>query len=176
MTSARTKKLVFAAVIAAAYSALSLLLAPISFGQVQCRVAEALTILPVFNTAAIWGVTLGCMITNFIGISTGANILGAMDVFVGTAATLIAALLTARLGKYRTLGLPLLATLPPVLINALAIGLELNLAVAPAGTWNMLPVFAGFIAFGQLGSCTLLGLLLFRALERSGAGETLRKI
>lgn len=176
MTSSRTKRMVFAAVIAAAYSALSLLLAPISFGQIQLRAAEALTILPVFNPAAIWGVTLGCLITNFIGISTGANILGVMDVFVGTAATLIAALITARLGKYRIAGLPVLATLPPVIINALAVGAELNYATAPAGTWNLFPMFAGFVALGQLGSCTLLGLLLSRALERTGAADTLRKL
>ena len=57
-----TKKLAFAAVVGAAYAALTMLLAPISFGLVQFRVAEALCILPAFLPAASWGlwVSLRC--------------------------------------------------------------------------------------------------------------------
>ena len=42
----RTKKLVYEAVIAALYAALTLALAPISYGGVQFRVSEVLCILP----------------------------------------------------------------------------------------------------------------------------------
>ena len=56
-----------AAMIAAVYVVLTIVLAPISFGQVQLRVSEALTIMPVFTAAAIPGVFIGCLIGNILG-------------------------------------------------------------------------------------------------------------
>ena len=44
-----------AAMIAAIYVVLTIVFAPFSFGEVQVRIAEALTILPVFTPAAIPG-------------------------------------------------------------------------------------------------------------------------
>ena len=59
------------AVIAALYAAVSLALAPLSFGPVQIRIAEAMTLLPVLFPEAIAGVTLGCFLTNLIGAIMG---------------------------------------------------------------------------------------------------------
>ena len=109
MQNRTLRQLTAAGVIAAAYAALSLALAPISFGAVQCRVAEVLTLLPVISPAAIWGVGLGCAITNAVGAATGANFLGLVDLFVGTAATLLAALASRLLGRIRTGGLQIAA-------------------------------------------------------------------
>ncbi len=176
MKSPALKKLIYSSLIAALYTALGMVLAPISFGQVQLRVCEALTILPVFGMSGVWGVTLGCALTNLIGMATGANILGALDVLLGTLATFFAALLSYALRNRLFSGLPVLSTLPPVLLNALVVGWELNYVLAPAGTWNLFPAFAGFVALGQLAACTLLGLLLYRALERCGAASRLREI
>ncbi|MEG2525513.1 MAG: QueT transporter family protein, partial [Oscillospiraceae bacterium] len=176
MRSAMSKKIAFSAMIAAVYAALSLLLAPLSFGQIQLRAAEALTILPVFNPFAVWGITLGCLITNIIGMATGANVLGAIDVVLGTLATLVSALLTARMGNLRVFGLPIPATLPPVFINAAVVGTELCFASSGILEWRMFATFAGLVAVGQFGACTVLGMLLFRALERSGAADTLRRL
>ena len=61
MPNKALRRLVEGAVIAALYTALTLALAPISFGPFQCRVAEVLTILPIFTPAAIPGLTLGCI-------------------------------------------------------------------------------------------------------------------
>ena len=55
MQNRTLRQLTAAGVIAAAYAALSLVLAPITFGPVQCRISEALTLLPVISPAAIWG-------------------------------------------------------------------------------------------------------------------------
>ena len=99
MKNRTLRQITAAGVIAAAYAALSLVLASITFGPVQCRVSEALTLLPVISPAAIWGVTLGCAVTNGVGAATGTNFLGLVDLPVGTAATLLAALLTALLTK-----------------------------------------------------------------------------
>ena len=77
------------AVIAALYVVLTMVFAPISFGPVQVRIAEALCILPMFTPAAIPGLFIGCLIANLIG---GGIIL---DVIFGSIATLIGAVLVA---------------------------------------------------------------------------------
>lgn len=148
--------------IAAIYTVLSLVLAPISFGAAQCRISEALTLLPLLSPSTVWGITLGCALTNLVGASTGANFLGIADVFIGSAATLAAGLLTARLGKYRWRGLPILATLPPILINAVVIGWEWSFVAAMP-----FALTAGLIALGQTASCAL-GLLLVYSMEKTG--------
>ena len=164
MKNRTLRQITAAGVIAAAYAALSLVLASITFGPVQCRVSEALTLLPVLSPTAIWGVTLGCAITNGVGAATGANFLGMVDLFVGTAATLLAAVASRLLGKIRIGGAPWLSALPPILFNAVAIGAEW----CYAGSINVaFWVFAGQIALGQLPPC-LLGVWLIHLLERRG--------
>ena len=59
--------LVQSAMIAAIYVVLTIVFAPISFGQIQFRIAEALTILPAFTPAAIPGLFVGCLIGNILG-------------------------------------------------------------------------------------------------------------
>ena len=56
-----------AVMIAAMYIVLCLILRPFSYGEVQVRVAEALTILPYFTSAAIPGLFIGCIIANLLG-------------------------------------------------------------------------------------------------------------
>ena len=163
MKNRTLRQITAAGVIAAAYAALSLVLASTTFGPVQCRVSEALTLLPVLSPAAVWGVTLGCAITNGVGAATGANFLGLIDLFVGTAATLLAAITSRLLGKIRFGGVPWLSALPPILFNAVAIGAEW--CYAATGSINV--VFAGQIALGQLPPC-LLGVWLIHLLERRG--------
>ena len=80
--------IVRAALIAALYAALTLALYPISYGPVQFRVSEALTLLPVFMPEAIPGLFVGCLLANLIGSAT------IWDIVFGSLATLIAAVLT----------------------------------------------------------------------------------
>ena len=120
------RALVVSALIAAIYAVLSLSLSFLSFGPVQVRVAEALTLLPVFSPVAIVGVTLGCFVTNLVGTFTGANVLGPLDMLFGTAATLTAALLSYWLRKLRMKNLAIPSAIPPVLVNALVVGGELT--------------------------------------------------
>ena len=100
-----------AAMIAAVYVVITIVLAPISFGQVQLRVSEALTIMPVFTAAAIPGVFIGCLIGNILG--------GAVlpDIIFGSLATLVAAVISYKL---RGRGL-LIASIPPVVVNMLVV-------------------------------------------------------
>lgn len=177
MNKISSRNLTRCAMIAALYAVISIAFLPISFGAVQARISEALTLLPVLTPLGIIGVTLGCLITNAYGVAAGANILGAADIVIGTAATLIAALMTRGLRKYRIKGIPVLASIPPVVINAVIIGTELTYAETSSSSnsvfsrmlWmNMLQV-----GLGQFVSCTILGLLLVWALERAGLKEKL---
>ncbi len=138
------------AVIAALYAALTLLLAPISYGAVQFRVAEALTLLPILTPAAVPGLFIGCLAANLLGGAT------ALDVVFGSLATLAAALMTRRLREK-----PVLAALPPVLVNALVVGAVLALAYNLPFWLTALEVGAG-----QLAACFALGLPLYCALRR----------
>ena len=138
MKKTKTRTIVRCALIASLYTAVSLVLAPIAFGAVQARVSEAFTLLPVLVPDAVVGVTLGCFLTNLVGVFTGANVLGALDIVFGTAATLTAALCTRRLARVRLRGLPVAAAVPPVLINAVVVGAELAWAFGPR-------TFVGFL-------------------------------
>ena len=168
MKKTKTRTLVRCALIASLYTAVSLVLAPIAFGAVQARVSEAFTLLPVLVPDAVVGVTLGCFLTNLVGVFTGANVLGALDIVVGTAATLTAALCTRRLAHVRLRGLPVAAAVPPVLINAVVVGAELAWAFGPR-TFAGFLLQAGGVALGQLFSCFALGLPLVRIIEKTPA-------
>lgn len=158
-----TRKMLRAALIAAVYVALCLLLAPAAYGPVQVRVAEALALLPVLCPEAVAGLAVGCFFANLLGGMP-------LDMLVGTAATLLAAVCTRQLRHVRWRGLPLAAAVPPILFNAVFIGAELSFLLLPAGTgaglWllNMATVGAG-----QLISCGVLGVALVWFIEKRPA-------
>lgn len=158
--------------IAAMYAALTMALTFSSFGVVQFRVAEMLTILPIFTPAAIPGLAIGCLVANLFGLLSGANLIGVWDLVLGPLATLAAAFLTRALGNIRLKGLPILATLPPVLFNAAAVGWELTFVLFEF-SWPLYGINALQVALGQLAACTICGLLLAAALEKSGAARVI---
>ncbi|ACA53784.1 QueT transporter family protein [Clostridium botulinum] len=152
----KISKLVFSAVIAAIYTVLTLLLAPISYGQIQVRVSESLTLLPFLSSYSIWGVFLGCIISNLIGGN------GIIDVVFGSLATLIAAVLTYYIGKSNLKFKKYLAPLPPIIINAVVIGFILNYTLK-------LPLLLSIIwvGLGEAISCYVLGLILISIIEKN---------
>lgn len=165
--NARLKRFTIIAMIAAVYTVVSVALAPITYGNIQVRIAEALTLLPIIYPPAIWGVTLGCALTNLVGAMTGMNILGFMDVFVGTFATFLAAVCTYRLRNIEFKGLPLLAAFMPVLFNAIIIGLELAVVFFPAAITSGFIISALEVGFGELVSCFVIGIPLIKVLAKT---------
>jgi len=142
-----------AAVIAALYAALTLGFQAISYGPVQFRVSEALTLLPVVFPEAVPGLAVGCLISNLFN-PMGATV---YDVVFGTLATLLAAVLTQRIK-----GSIWLRALPPVLCNAVIIGLVITYGYGVDLLWmNMLTV-----GIGQAVVCYALGVPLVRILEK----------
>lgn len=152
-----------AGVIAALYTAMTVLVYPLSFGGMQVRLSEMLTILPVYMPSAVSGLTVGCFLSNLIGLSMGANPAGALDLVFGTAATGIAAWLTYLLRNVRWKGLPILATLPPVLLNAFIVGTELYVVYGGFPWW----LHVTWVALGQFISCTVGGSIIAAALSRT---------
>ncbi len=144
------KNLCFAAIVAALYTALTLLFQPISFGAVQFRISEALTLLPVLFPQAIPGLAIGCLISNLVGSAT------VWDVVFGTLATLLAAGLTYRLRKNSWL-----AAVPPVVFNGIVVGLVLHFTLGFPLWETMLTV-----ALGEAVVVYVLGIPLVKALER----------
>lgn len=142
-----------AAMIAAIYVVLTLLGASFSYGEIQVRISEALTILPVFTPAAVPGVFLGCLISNILG--------GCIlpDIIFGSLATLAGAVFTWKLrNKSR-----FLAPLPPIIANALIVPFVLKYGY-------MVPLPIPFmmltVGIGEIISCGVLGLILYSALNR----------
>ena len=120
MQKPTTLKLAAAAVIAAAYAALTIALAPISYGAIQFRISEALTILPFFLPCSVWGLTAGCVLAN---LYTGS----VLDIAFGSLATLLAGLATAYFGKKgNTAKNRVLGCLMPVIFNAVIVGAVLT--------------------------------------------------
>ena len=124
-----TKTFAKTAMIAAVYTAVSLALAPISFSNIQVRIAESLTLLPLIYKPGIWGVTLGCFLTNLFGVITGANPTGIMDTVIVTSATLFAAICTYYFRNHRYHGIPFISILMPVLFNMVFVGIELGVVL-----------------------------------------------
>lgn len=132
--------LVRVAMIGAIYVILNIIFAPISYGPVQVRIAEALTVLPFIEPSAIIGLFLGCILANIYGG------LGMVDIIGGSLCTLIAAYLTSKMKN------PKLAPLPPVLINAFGVSIYLHL-LFDLPYW----ITVLYIGIGEVIACYILG-------------------
>lgn len=171
-----------AAIIAAAYLVLTLPFAQFAFGQIQFRLAEALTVLAALTPAAIPGLFLGCLLTNTLFPSG----LGMIDIIFGSLATLLAAWLTWFLqnklpgldgGQGRTVGKgrmnPLIrriiVLLPPAVINGLVVGFYLPFLIPDTAVSPL--VIAGFMLSIFISECIviyLIGLPLMLAMQKTG--------
>lgn len=148
------KKAIFitqAAVIAAFYTVLVIIFNYCSFGPIQFRIAEALTILPYFTPAAIPGLFVGCLLSNILG---GAAI---WDIIFGSLATLIGAIGTYALRKNKWL-----APLPPIIANTLIVPFVLKYAYGSEGVFAMFFVTIGASEFIV---CGIIGMILLFALN-----------
>ncbi len=152
-----------AAIVAAAYAALTIVLAPISYGAIQFRVSEALTVLPFFMPCTVWGLWVGCILAN---LYTGT----AADIVFGSLATLLAALCTAWFGKRgNTVKNRVLGCLMPVLFNAVIVGAVLTWGYKIQEFSDPIKSY-GFnaltVGLGELGVLFLIGYTLLRQLPK----------
>lgn len=153
------KKVLFttqAALIAALYVVITLFISAFGLanGAVQIRISEALTILPYFTPAAIPGVTIGCLLSNIL---TGC---APLDIIFGTLATLIGALGSYALRRYRWL-----VPLPPIISNTIIVPYVLRFAYDVP---DAIPYLMATVGAGEVISCYILGMLLLFALNTFG--------
>ncbi len=150
------RRIVYGGIIAALYIALTLGFAPISFGTLQFRVSEALTVLPFFMPEAVWGLGVGCFVSN---LYTG----NAFDIVLGTFATVLAAVITCYIGKRQKREFSLkkawYAPLPAVISNALIVGYTLTFLYVDAVS-GAFPIVALQIGAGELAVCYIMGVPL----------------
>lgn len=154
------------AMIAAVYTVVSLALAPVSYGNIQVRIAEALTILPLLYKPSIYGVTLGCFLTNLLGAFMGVNPTGFIDAIIGTLATFLAAECTYMLKDKTVKGFPLWSVLMPVIFNFFFVGAELAVLYFEGNVVLGTLIMGGEVAVGELIS-VILGWLLLKPLGKT---------
>ena len=160
MKNTSLRDIVFSALVGALYVVLSYFgnIFGLNFGVIQCRFAEALTVLPFLCPATAWGLFAGCILSNLL------SPYGLPDLIFGSLATLLAGLLTARCrSKW-------LAPLPPVLLNGLIVGAllawyETGFTAAFPGVFLFNALSVGI---SELLVCCILGLPLLAVLTKTG--------
>lgn len=183
----RARLVAHAGVIAAVYAALTLAtnlsLGFLSWGPVQFRVSEAVTVLALLTPAAVPGLALGSVVANLYNLVVTGNPLFLLDVVFGSLGTLVGAMWSWRF-RSRTA----LALAGPVLANALIVPAYLPWLVEGLGLYQLpilgidlegqwLPMYLFGVAFVGLGEAVVvygLGWPLLAALRRLGLGGMLR--
>ena len=150
MMKSRIRLITDQAIIAGVYVALTLAFANFSYLGVQFRLGEMLVLLPFFRKDYAFGLVLGCAIANIF------SPLGYIDVIFGTLATLLSVIGVAYSKKLWV------ATLFPVIINAIIVGFELYF-VLDLPFW----LSAGQVALGQFIVISLMGYAVFINLRRN---------
>ncbi len=151
----KNKKVIFvtqAAMISAIYIILSVVFAAFGTKAIQLRLSEAMTILPIFTSAAIPGLFVGCLVSNML---SGCIL---PDIIFGSLATLIGAVGTYFLRKMH----PLICTLPPMISNTLIIPFVLYYSY---GEVLPIPYMMFTVGIGEILSCGVLGMILYNILK-----------
>ncbi len=162
MKNKKILHLVHGAIIAAFYAAATVLISPISYGAVQFRLSEVLTVLSVFTPAAVPGLTIGCILANI------SSPYGIWDIVFGSAATLLAAITARAFRRITFKGLPLFSIIMPVIFNAVIIGAEITfLTPADSSKFVLFIITALQVGAGELAVCLLGGVPLFYAVKKT---------
>ncbi|MCR5273128.1 MAG: QueT transporter family protein [Lachnospiraceae bacterium] len=155
MRDKKVQMLTQAALIAAIYVVLCVVFQPISYGEIQVRIAEALVVLPIFTPAAIPGIFVGCLLSNFIGGSI------IIDVVCGSIASLIGAVGTYLLRNSKHA--KVVALLPPIISNTIIVPWVLKIGY---GVNLPIPFMMLTVGIGEVIAVGLLGSVLIRALDK----------
>lgn len=166
----KTLFVVKAAVIAALYAALTAVSSVfgLAYGQIQFRVSEALCVLCAFTPAAIPGLTIGCLLSNL------SSPFGAVDIIVGTCATLISAALGYLTRNIKIKGIPVLSLLFPCIFNGILVGAEIAYFMPEGFQWGAFFIAGLEVAIGEFAVCFTLGVMLSKAIQKSKLKDLLK--
>lgn len=156
------KHIVRAAHIAALYFALTVLLAPISYGVVQFRISEALCILPLLMPEAAIGVAIGCLCANVYGGNP-------LDIIVGTACTAVSCLIQLVIRKYvkKDVAKIILGVMPHIIINSVFVPMVI-LGAEELKTAYIAAMLS--VALGEAAVLCVLGVPLYFAVKKLSLG------
>lgn len=142
-----------ASAIAALYTVITIAIGPLGNAAIQCRIPEAMCVLAIFTPAAIPGLTIGCLVSNF---ATGCLW---QDILFGTLATLIGAVGARLLRRIWWL-----VPMPTVVANTLIVPFVLAYAYhAPEGIGFLMLT----VGIGEVISAYVLGIALYFALRKN---------
>ena len=162
MKKLNTRQIALNGIVAGLYAAITILTASFAYGNIQFRISEALMMLLLFEPHLTIGLTTGCLIANLF------STVSVLDIVIGTAATLLACLLTTRIKK------PWLAPLPTILVNAVMVGAMLSWLYMPSEQfWYGLLVFGGEVGAGEAAVLYVLGIPLYYAMKKTNFIEKL---
>ena len=162
------RTIVYTGVVAALYVVLTLPFAQVAYGPVQFRMAEALTILPVFGLRFIPSVSLGCLIANVLNPGS----LGPVDIIFGTLATFIAGFGSRWIGKKKDV----LGIIPPIIANGLIVGFYLPFLLVDEGSsvkGSAILISMGEVALSEAVVMVLIGLPLLLVIKRTSLKDKL---
>lgn len=121
---------------------------------IQFRASEALCVLAFFTPAAVFGLTVGCLLFNLT------YAVGPLDIILGPLATLLAAGGMYLTRNWRIKRFPLLGLLLPGVFNGLLVGLSLSIYIG-GGFW----LNALYVAIGEWAVLLTLGTALYYAIS-----------
>jgi uncharacterized membrane protein len=144
------------ALIAAAYAALTYAFAWMSYEQIQFRISEVLVLFAFVEPRYGLGLVLGCILANL------ASPLGVIDIVVGSFATFLAIVIIVKIRKLLGLNKKalIIASLGPVISNALLVGAELTYLFNTPFLLNALYVGAGEFAVVVLIGSVVVNLIM----------------
>lgn len=145
-----TPNLVRLALVAAIYAVMTVLIAPIGYGPIQCRISEILVLLCFYRKDYSISMILGCFIANLF------SPFGLYDIIFGTLATAVAVI-----PMYYVKNI-CISSLLPVVSNGVIVGIGLYLCGEPL--WFSI----GSVALCEFIVVSIVGLLFFKfAVERT---------
>ena len=144
---------------AAIYAVLTVAMAPISYGAVQLRLSEVMTLLAFVDPVFIPGLVLGNFIANLF------SPFGLPDVVFGTLATFIAVFMMSKMKSM------LIASFWPTIANGLIIGLELAIFTGAPFVSTAL-----YVALGEFLVVTVLGYPVFKVVMKNNTIQNLTQV
>ena len=150
MNKLRIREIAEISIIAALYAVLTLALTPLSYGDVQFRISEVLMILIIYKKRYSISMILGCFVANLF------SPVGWADIVFGTLATAVSSIPMMFIKNLE------ISSLFPSIFNGIIVGLELSLVYDLP-----IPITITTVFLGEFVVVSLLGIPLFRALEKN---------
>lgn len=146
-----TSEIAKIAIVAALYVAVTVVLAPFSFGQIQLRVSEMFNFLALYNKRYVWSLTIGCALANLASPN------GLVDVVFGSLCTFFV-LIICRWVTRRIASMPLKMVITTVIFAFSMFTVAGQLTIL----FNM-PFFINwlYIGIGELLSMTIGGYVMY---------------